>query len=264
MDLKIKPGFKFLAVKSFFLLAVTLTVISCCPPIWSRLKKRAEVEKFLLANPKLLVFDHFKNTSQNWVAEAEGHYETHYLEADSCLDIKTSAGLTFWYKEPFEGDIQIKYQALLVDEGDLLDRVSDLNCFWMASDPIYPDSLFTRSEFRKAAFGRYYSLQLYSMCVGGNANTSTYFQRFADNYDQLKNDMKRPEFLVEYKDEEHLILPNHWYSIEIYVQKGRVRYIQDGEVLVDFLDSSPLKKGWFGLRTSDNHLRIRNFMVYQL
>ena len=76
--------------------------------------------------------------------------------------------------------------------------------------------------------------------------------------------MKRPEFLVEYKDEEHLILPNHWYSIEIYVQKGRVRYIQDGEVLVDFLDSSPLKKGWFGLRTSDNHLRIRNFMVYQL
>jgi len=264
MDLEIKPGFKCLAVKSFLLLIVTLTVISCCPPIWSRLKSRAEAEKCLLIYPKLLISDQFKNSSQNWIAEAEKTYEIHYLKSDTCLDIKASGGLTLWYKDPFAGDIKLKFQALAVDEGGLLDRVSDLNCFWMASDPIYPDSLFTRSEFRKSAFSRYYSLKLYSMSVGGKENSSTYFQRFNDTYEQFHNEMKRPEFLVEYKDESHLILPNHWYSIEITVQQGRIRYTQDGEVLVDYTDPLPLKKGWFGIRTSENHLRIRNFVAYKL
>ena len=264
MDLKKIPGLSFLAVKSIFLLAIAITITSCCPPIWSRLKKRAETEKVLLANKKLLVTDHLNNVSQNWVAEAEGNYETHYLEADSCLDIKATSGLTLWYKDPFEGDIRIQYQALVVDDGGLLDRVSDLTCFWMASDPMYPDSLFVRSEFRKSAFSRYYSLRLYSMCVGGNSNSLTYFQRFDDKYDQYHNEMKRPGFLIEYQDEAHLILPNHWYSIEITVQQGRVRYEQDGEVLVDYTDPSPLKKGWFGLRTTENHMRIRNFTTYKL
>jgi len=151
-----------------------------------------------------------------------------------------------------------------VDQGGPLDRVSNLDCFWMASDPVFPDSIFKRMDFRRGAPGRYYSLQLYSMSFGGNSNTVTNFRRFDGNYDAFHNEMKRPDILFEYKEPSSLIQSNHWYNIEIRIQQGRIQYMQDGKVLVDYVDSTPLKKGWFGIRTNENHLRVRNFFAYQL
>jgi len=248
-------------------LIFTLLVSSCNAPIWSRLHKRAYAErnaKTASFTQTLLISDHFKEASLYWTAEAEGRYDLDYLNNESCLDIQTSAGLTLWNNMPFEGDIRITYEAFVVDQGGLFDRVSDLNCFWMASDPMYPDSLFTRSVFRKGAFSRNYSLQLYSMCIGTNANTATRFQRFDGDYDAFRNTMERPETLVEYTDEAFLIQPNHWYKIEIVVQKGRIRFVLDGQVLVDYMDPKPLQNGFFGIRTTENHLRIRKFSAFKL
>jgi len=260
-------GFCHLALKACLPFALMVLITSCCPPIWSKMKKRAEAEiaaKALMEKQKVLATGHFKDVLQYWMPEAEDRYRLSYLEADSSLDIKASKGLTLWYKLPFEGDIRIQYEACVVDGGDLLDRVSDLNCFWMASDPVYPDSIFARKHFRESSFGRYYSLQLYYMGFGGNQNTTTRFRRYDGNYDDFHKNMKRPEVLSEYKDPAHLIRPNHWYTIEITVQHGSVRYIQDGEVLVDYTDSSPLTKGWFGIRTTESHLRVRKFVVNRL
>jgi len=262
--LRSKPGRTVTVILSLIL---TLLVSSCNAPIWSQLQKRADAErnaKTFSSNQTLLISDHFKEVNLNWTAEAEANYEMNYLKNESCLDIQTTAGLTLWNNMPFEGDIRITYEALVVDQGGALDRVSDLNCFWMASDPIYPDSIFTRSEFRKGASSRYYSLQLYSMCIGTNANTTTRFQRFDGDYDKFRNTLERPETLVEYKDEAFLIEPNHWYKIELLVQNGRIRYLLDGLTLVDFMDPKPLKKGFFGIRTTENHLQIRNFAAYKL
>lgn len=248
-----------------FILAVL--VHSCTVPIWSQLQKRADAERKARStafNQTLLISDSFKKVSLNWTAEAEEKYELNYLNNESCLDIQTTKGLTLWNNKLFEGDIRISYEAYVVDQGAALDRVSDLNCFIMASDPIYPDSIFTRSEFRKGASSRYYSLQLYSMAVGTNDNTTTRFQRFDGDYDTFRNTMKRPLTLVEYTGEAFLIQPNHWYKIEIVVQNGRFRYFLDGQMLVDYLDIKPLKRGFFGIRTKENHLRLRNFTAYKL
>jgi|GEM_PF-1512116 Domain of Unknown Function (DUF1080). len=246
---------------------ILVTLFSACSPIWSRMKRRVEADlaaKALLERQNLLYSDSFVSVYQNWVPEAEGAYSLQYLQADSSLDIKTSRGLTLWYRQPLEGDYRIFYEAFVVDKGDSLDRVSDLDCFWMASDPRSPDSLFNRMEFRKGAVGRNYSLQLYNMSVGGNSNTLTRFRRFNGNYDDFHQEMKRPDVLCEYRDKAHLISPNHWYTIEIRMKQGRIQYLLDGETLVDFVDSAPLLKGWFGVRSSENHLRIRNFKVYKL
>jgi len=252
--------------KTCLMLALALFLVSCSP-IWYKMKRRAEAEvaaRASLSNKILLASDDFRNVSVNWVAESEDKCDLQYIEADTCLDIKASKGLTLWYKNPFEGDICIKYEACVVDQKKVLDRVSDLNCFWMASDPQYQDDLFARTDFRKGVFGRYYSLQLYYLGFGGNSNTTTRFRRYDGNYDEFFTEMKRPEILFEYQDEAYLIKPNHWYSIEIKVKQGRVQYIQDGMVLIDYIDPMPLTKGWFGLRTTENHMRVRNFAVYRL
>jgi len=267
MDLKKKPGFYFFAVKTIFLLAIIIIVTSCCPPIWSKMKKRAEVD--LVARTAkdglhILASDNFINGYQNWIAEASGNCKLVYSAVDTCLDIKSSEGLTLWYKAPFEGDIRIRYEVCAVDQGESLDRVSNLDCYWMASDPVFPDSISKRMNFRKGASGRNYSLQLYCMSFGGKSNTVTNFRRFDGKYDAFHNEMKRPDILLEYKDPSNLIQPNHWYTIEVRVQMGHVQYMLDGRTLVDYVDSTPLKRGWFGIRTNENHMRVRKFVAYQL
>ena len=49
------------------------------------------------------------------------------------------------------GKVTIEYDACVVVESDG-DRLSDLNCFWMASDPQYPDNLWKREKWRSGIF----------------------------------------------------------------------------------------------------------------
>jgi hypothetical protein len=207
-----------------------------------------------------LLEDDFSDWSSSWVVEAEAETHLNYLKDDACLDITTSKGLTLWYKEPFSGNVNITYEACVLGE----DRVSDLNCFWMASDPAHPTDLFARMDFRNGVFGRYYSLKLYYMGYGGNSNTTTRFRRYDGQYEAFSTEGKRPEILVEYTDSTHLIKAGHWYTIELSVQNGRVRYILNGEVLVDYIDPDPLTYGWFGLRFTQNHVQVRRFRAYAI
>jgi len=72
-----------------------------------------------------------------------------------------------WYKNPFDGDLCIKYEACVVDHNKVLDRVSDLNCFWMASDPHYPDSLLLERIFERVPLAVIivYSFIIWDMAV---------------------------------------------------------------------------------------------------
>lgn len=60
-------------------------------------------------------------------------------------EIVSPKGLTLWRKEKMSGKVTIEYDACVVVESDG-DRLSDLNCFWMASDPQYPDNLWKREN----------------------------------------------------------------------------------------------------------------------
>ena len=47
-----------------------------------------------------------------------------------------------WYRQRLAGDYEISYRICMVMQGGKYDRLSDLNCFWAANDPKYPDDLF--------------------------------------------------------------------------------------------------------------------------
>jgi len=54
------------------------------------------------------------------------------------LVIEDAAGCTVWFREKLTAPIEINYEVTAVSAGGPHDRVSDVNCFWMANDPRPP------------------------------------------------------------------------------------------------------------------------------
>lgn len=192
-----------------------------------------------------------------WKVESESpDYKVTFM--GDTVEITSPKGLTLWRKEKMSGKVTIEYDACVVVENEK-DRLSDLNCFWMASDPQHPDNLWKREKWRSGIFVNCYSLQLYYLGYGGNHNSTTRFRRYDGNEKGITDKEQRPAILKEYTDKEHLLQPNKWYHIKITNENNRICYYINGERLVDFRDASPLTEGWFGFRTTLSRTRITNF-----
>lgn len=194
--------------------------------------------------------------SKHWKFESEASDFKHSFSGDT-LDVVAPKGLTLWRKEKMVGNVMIEYDACVVKKSPT-DRLSDLNCFWMATDPQTKDIL-NRAKWRNGIFNRCYSLKLYYMGFGGNGNTTTRFRRYDGDFESFEKSQKRPAILKEYTDESHLLQPNHWYHVKIQNEGNRVMYYIDGNLLVDYRDPFPLTSGWFGFRTTLSHVKITNF-----
>lgn len=192
-----------------------------------------------------------------WKVESESPDYKVTFRGDTA-EILSPKGLTLWRKEKMSGKVTIEYDACVVVEAEG-DRLSDLNCFWMASDPQYPDDIWKREKWRNGIFLNCYSLQLYYMGYGGNHNSTTRFRRYDGNEAAVTNAKARPAILKEYTDADHLLEANKWYHIKITNENNRVSYYINGVRLVDFRDAEPLTEGWFGFRTTLSRTRIANF-----
>lgn len=195
---------------------------------------------------------------KDWSIESESPGYSCFFHKDT-LEVKSPKGLTLWYKHKLEGDVIITYDACIRREHDG-DRLSDLNCFWMATDPDY-DDIWHRAEWRSGIFNRYYSLTCYYVGYGGNNNTTTRFRKYNGDYTSFLCDKKRPEVIVEYKDAPRLLRANHWYHIRIESEGKNVTFMIDNEKIVKYKDEQPLKSGWFGFRTTESRAAITNFNI---
>lgn len=195
--------------------------------------------------------------SKYWKVESESPDYKVIFRGDTA-EIFSPKGLTLWRKEKMSGKVTIEYDACVVVESEG-DRLSDLNCFWMASDPRHPDNLWKREKWRSGIFLNCYSLQLYYLGYGGNHNSTTRFRRYDGNEAGIIDPQARPAVLKEYTDAAHLLKPNHWYHVRITNEGNRISYYIDGKRLVDFRDAEPLTEGWFGFRTTLSRTRITNF-----
>ena len=123
-----------------------------------------------------------KNFSRYWHVESESpDYKLKFM--GDTLEISAPKGLTLWRNEKMSGDVTIEYDACVVMENND-DRLSDLNCFWMASDPMYPADIRMREAWRNGIFLNCYSLRLYYLGFGGNYNSTTRFLSYG-GYDLL-------------------------------------------------------------------------------
>lgn len=197
-----------------------------------------------------------------WQVESESKDYHVSFRGDTC-ELISPKGLTLWRKEKMHQGMTLEYDACVVDEGQAGDRLSDMNCFWLASDP-QARNLWERAAWRSGIFTRCYTLQMYYLGYGGNHNTTTRFRRYNGDEAAVEDSARRPAILKEYTDAAHLLKANHWYHIKIEsTLSGRTRFYVDGECIVDYLDPQPLKNGWFGFRTTLSRTRITNLLTYE-
>ena len=202
-----------------------------------------------------------KQFAKYWRVESESPDYRVSFRGDTC-EILSPKGLTLWRKEKMKAGMTVEYDACVVDEGRDGDRLSDMNCFWLASDPKAKD-LWARADWRSGIFLRCYTLQMYYLGYGGNHNSTTRFRRYNGDEAGVEDAAKRPGILKEYTDANHLLKANHWYHWKIESKQGHTRIFVDGECIVDYLDPQPLQEGWFGFRTTLSRTRVTGFKAYE-
>jgi hypothetical protein len=199
--------------------------------------------------------DDFAHGLDRWTAEMEkpGAVETR----NGVLNIDVPAGCTVWFKPELKGSVLIEYEATMIKAGGAHDRVSDLNCFWMATDSRSPDDLFGYK--RSGKFQDYDQLRTYYVGQGGNGNSTTRFRRYIGKQDL------RP-LLAEHDlhDAVHLLKPNLAQTNSLVALGKRVQYYRDGKLIFDYTDEDPYTHGNFAIRTTASHVEVRRFRVYRL
>lgn len=186
-----------------------------------------------------------------WKTEIAPLPESRVYTEKGRLLLDTKGGSTVWLAKNLKGNIRIDYVRTVIMDGGANDRLSDLNTFWMASDP-RSGNLFTRS----GVFEQYDSLKMYYVGMGGNSNRTTRFRKYQGNGEKT--------LLKEYRDTAHLLLPNKVYHITIELMDGTVRYLVNGKIYFEYRDPSPLKEGYFGFRTTKSRQAVDWIRVYRL
>ncbi|MCR4601968.1 MAG: DUF6250 domain-containing protein [Prevotella sp.] len=195
--------------------------------------------------------------SKYWKVESESPDYRVSFSGDTC-ELVAPQGLTLWRQQKMHADCAVEYDVQVMS-----DRLSDMNCFWLASDP-EASTIWSRMKWRSGSFVRCYTLQMYYLGYGGNHNTTTRFRRYTGDARGVDSVSHRPAILTEYTDASHLLKPDHWYHVKLQTQGGRTTMWVDGQRIVSYLDPEPLTEGWFGFRTTLSHTRITNFQCYPL
>lgn len=208
----------------------------------------------LFAQNKTLLFQaDFSGTLDTnlWKVELEAQPASAVYTENGQLIINSYGGATVWLNKPLSGNFEIIYKRCFILADGANDRLSDLNQFWMASDPLNTN-LFTRT----GKLEEYDALLLYYMGMGGNYNSTTRFRRY---------DGKGSRALIkEYLEKDYLLQPNHSYEIRTLVQNGTTKVWVDGVLFLNFADPHPLTEGYFGFRSTYSHQAISDLKVFQL
>jgi len=204
---------------------------------------------------EVLAEDEFSSGLGQWRVEAEPGARVEAKEGR--LEIDAPGGCTVWFSAPFEGPLLISYEATAVSAGGPNDRVSDLNCFWMASDARNPADLFAVS--RSGVFADYDQLRCYYVGLGANSNSTTRFRRYLG---QSGNRPLLPEHDLRATDA--LLVPGTPQGLQLVAAGGTIAFLRDGRQLFSFQDPEPYSRGHFAFRTVKSHLILRHFRVQRL
>jgi hypothetical protein len=194
---------------------------------------------------KLLFSDNFTHGLSHWLVELE---KGGTVEANGgILNLDVPAGCTVWFRPELRGPVVIEYEATMIRRGGPNDRVSDLNCFWMAGD--------ARIK-RSGKFADYNTLRGYYVGQGGNTNTTTRFRRY------IGDPALRP-LLPEHDLKSPLLEPDKPMRIRLVADGSHIQYSCDGQVIFDYHDPRPYTRGRFGFRTTFSHIQIRQLRIHR-
>lgn len=202
-----------------------------------------------------LYVDDFRHGLDQWLVELEQGLGT-VRAANGVMTFDVPKGASAWFRPELTSPVEICFTATAVSAGGPHDRVSDLNCFWMADDPRSTGDLLARP--RSGAFADYDVLRTYYVGLGGNSNTSSRFRRYVGNGERPllpQHDLSAPD---------DLIVANRPYCIRLIADGSRIEYWRDDRRMFALNDPAPYRRGWFALRTTWNHMTVRDFSVWTI
>ncbi len=204
---------------------------------------------------ELLFTEDFNAGLEHWAVELEKGGTVEARGGELAIDVP--AGCTVWFKPMLEGAVLIEYEVTAISAGGANDRVSDLNCFWMARDARAPKDIF--QQHRSGQFADYNQLKCYYVGYGGNGNTTTRFRRY------IGDAVQRP--LLPQHDlqgREDLIVANTPQNFRLIACGSLIQMYNNDKRLFELNDPEPYTRGWFAFRTVTNHMTVKKFRVYRL
>ncbi|WP_372754984.1 DUF6250 domain-containing protein [Mariniflexile sp.] len=239
-------------INNIFFLAII-----CLLKVSAQEIKTVIINDTLTVKAKLLYTDDFSGNLSNWIAQFEEPGSSVYIKNEK-LEVDTKRGSTVWFDKKLNGPLIIEYDAVVIDANGANDRVSDLNCFWMASDPQNPENFHANIYKQKGSLGDYNYLKLYYVGFGGRNNSTTRLRRYP-------GDGSRP-LLPEHdlNSKEYLLTGNTVNHIKIINYKGIVQFYRNNQLVFNFYDEAPFVSGYYGLRTTMNRVSLDNFKVYSI
>lgn len=228
---------------------ITLFVFSICVSGHAQ-KRPALIKKNL---PGVILTEKFTTAldTAKWKVELQESPGSFVGTKGGKLILKTGEGVTVWLKEKLHDHVKISYDRKIIMKGGAMDRLSDLNQFWMADDP--SDTSFFKQDGRLESYDY---LKLYYVGMGGNYNKTTRFRR----YDGKGNRV----LISEYTDRQHLLEPNKIYHLDLIVSEAEVSFWVDQRKYFSYQDAAVLKSGYFGFRSTKSHQEISNLKITQL
>jgi len=204
------------------------------------------------AGGEILYEDGF-GSLDNWTPQFEAGGGGTATAANNAMTVHSSKGWTIWYNQRLTGPVKIEYDVTL-PTGQTNSRVSDLNVFWMASDPADPTS--PTPPVRNGALASYDNLALYYVGTGGNNNSTTRFRRYP-------GDGTRP-MLPEHDLTQPRLQGNRKYHVTCIANGNSIQYYLDDLLVFDFADAAPFTSGFFGFRSVDSRQVYENFKVTRI
>jgi hypothetical protein len=102
-------------------------------------------------------------------------------------------------------------------------------------------------------------MKTYYVGQGGNSNTTTRFRRYIG---ELSNRPLLPEYDLAGK--ENLLTANVWQKVRLVACFGLIEYWRDGVRVFKYEDGEPYGRGYFGIRTTKNHMEVRGVEIRRL
>src|SRR6185437_14057580 len=102
-------------------------------------------------------------------------------------------------------------------------------------------------------------LLTYYVGVGGRGNKTTRFRRY------IGDPKVRP--LLPQNDlsgQDKMIVPNRTETIRLIADGHLIEYYRGQQRLFEYIDPHPYEQGWFAIRTTQNHMQVKNFRVTRL
>lgn len=188
--------------------------------------------------------------AKRWRVEFEVPTQSAISYDDGAVVLASYGGATLWLDSALHGDYAITYERMILLDSGTYDRVSDLNQFWLASEPDEPGRL----DQKDGKLSSYDSLSLFYVGMGGNYNSTTRFRR----YDGAGNRV----LLDEKNEAPFLLLPNVYYRVKTIVSKtgGFTSFYVNDVLFFSYKGALPAV-GFFGFRQTASRQKIRNVRI---